>query len=340
MRKKILGAGLAALLATSLLVTSNNSYAENESNKGQENSQGNQDWKPAADSKVYWSHSNRVVGSDGDQAKLDSESPSIPGLQVAPAKIFETRVNNAITTSTSAGSGNLVNHGGTTLPNVKLYAIYWGSAQKLTPAYINTTNNFLQGLSCTTNCVGLSSLISQYFKVKPSITWGNSYVDTSAAPTSSPSTSSIANEVAKIAGSTIDTAGLYLVFTDSYPTGANYCAWHSAGSLSINRTTKKFAFGYMPNVLNIAGCSANYLPGYASSNTPNINLDSLFNVTTHELYEAMTDAMTSGYAWYDAAGYEIGDKCSWNWATTITSGSYNFRVQQEYSNKTGTCTSN
>jgi hypothetical protein len=342
MQKKILGAGLAALLAVTLVTTANLSYAEENSNRGQDNLQNNQEWNASTDAKTFWSKSTRQVRNDGDQARLDAESPSIPGIQVVPAKVFEARVNNGATLTTSAGTGNLVNHGGATIPNVKIYSIFWGSATKLTTSYITTTNNFLSGLSCTsTSCTGLSGLVAQYFgATKPTITWGGTITDTTAAPSSNPSTSSIAAEVAKKYSATLDPNGLYFVFTDSYPTGANYCAWHSAGSVTVNRVAKKFAFAYMPNVLNVAGCAASYLPGYVSSNTPGINLDSLFNVTTHEMYEAMTDAMTTGYAWYDAAGYEIGDKCAWNWATTIKSGAYNFRVQQEYSNLTKTCTSN
>jgi hypothetical protein len=344
MRARISLASSVLLIASITIFGQNVVNAEGKSENNQISSNGLQDWKPNQDQKGFWSHSNIVVGTDDDQARLDAQSPSIPGISVTPAKVFGIRPNNSATLTTSAGSGNLVNHGGALMPNIKLYAIYWGSASNLTQTYISNTNNFLQGLTCnSSSCTGLSALVSQYFPTKASIAWGGYLaLDTSATPLSNPSTSSIANEVVKAAGTSLDPNGLYLVFTDNYPSSVNYCAWHSAGVATISGKKYPFTFGYMPNLTNISGCSASYLPGYVASKV-GLGFDSLFNVTTHEIYETMSDPMTRGYGWYDLKGYEIGDKCAWNWATTISQNwlgsSVSFRIQQEYSNITKTCTS-
>ena len=63
-------------------------------------------------------------------------------------------------------------------------------------------------------------------------------------------------------------------------------------------------------------------------------VDSVVNITSHEIYEAMTDSIQSGNAWYDASGYEIGDKCAWSYGATTLAG---YAVQTEYSNSKVTC---
>ena len=68
--------------------------------------------------------------------------------------------------------------------------------------------------------------------------------------------------------------------------------------------------------------------------------DSGLNVTSHENIEAITDP--EGNAWYDSSGQEIGDKCAWNFGSTLGGGSGseyneqissgNYWLQQEWSN--------
>ena len=60
-------------------------------------------------------------------------------------------------------------------------------------------------------------------------------------------------------------------------------------------------------------------------------LDALTSTSSHELCEAITDAIP-GQGWYDDANGEIGDICAWQ---TKTVGQYT--VQLEWSNKANKC---
>ena len=60
-------------------------------------------------------------------------------------------------------------------------------------------------------------------------------------------------------------------------------------------------------------------------------LDALTSTSSHELCEAITDAIP-GQGWYDDANGEIGDICAWK---TKTVGKYT--VQLEWSNKANKC---
>jgi serine protease len=60
----------------------------------------------------------------------------------------------------------------------------------------------------------------------------------------------------------------------------------------------------------------------------------------HEYAEAQTDPVTSsgGYAWEDARGSEIGDKCAWSPGSgDITLGSNYYAVQPLWSNANSGC---
>jgi hypothetical protein len=73
--------------------------------------------------------------------------------------------------------------------------------------------------------------------------------------------------------------------------------------------------------------------------------DATINVVSHEHNEAVTDPQGSG--WWDDSGYEIGDKCAWNFGTALGSTSYGpynqvigsgrYYLQQEWSNDDATC---
>ena len=63
----------------------------------------------------------------------------------------------------------------------------------------------------------------------------------------------------------------------------------------------------------------------------NLELPTLTSTSSHELCEAITDAIP-GQGWYDDSKGEIGDICAWK---TKTVGKYT--VQLEWSNKANTC---
>jgi hypothetical protein len=113
------------------------------------------------------------------------------------------------------------------------------------------------------------------------------------------------------------------VYTDVKRGGAQYCAWHSWGT--INGTQVQFAFFF--NLDGDAGCDPQ-----DSSTTHSQGLEALANVTAHELAEARTDAF--GSAWYDGSGAENGDKCAWTFGAphvTLSNGT-SWKLQGEWSN--------
>lgn len=109
----------------------------------------------------------------------------------------------------------------------------------------------------------------------------------------------------------------------SAPAG-NYCAYHNWSS------SDGVSYGAMP--YPGSGCQVSTSPN------GNVNGDSEANLTSHEESESITDPQ-AGNGWVDNAGYEIGDKCAWDFSSGLThlNNGGTFEVQTEYSNATSSC---
>lgn len=341
---------IAILLVVALSFMAPNFASAEDQEKGKEKSEStekskNSELAATYDSK-YWSTPKKDISSSADQDEYDRSQSPIPGIEVAHSEVFGVFPGRPSTAAAvPGGSGDLVDHGGQVLSEVHIYPIFWGpTSASFSQAYKDAITSFFSGIQCGAGtarptCSGHSDLVKQYFRGAPSkITFTRSFNDLTNPPTSSPTSTSIVAEAAKVvktAGLNIDPLGLYMVFTSNFPSRANYCAWHSAGSYKATSTSVAswFAVAYMPYVGTMAGCSAKNLPGVTTFTTSQA-VHSVINVTTHELYEAMSDSLINNRsAWYDAAGYENGDKCAWNFASTING----YRVQSEYSNTTHSC---
>jgi len=140
-----------------------------------------------------------------------------------------------------------------------------------------------------------------------------------------------------------NTNALYFVLTSQDVNASSgfctqYCGWHTHGTIAGSDI--KYSF-----VGNAARCITSCA---AQSNGPNGNggVDGMISVMSHELEEAVTDPL--GTAWYDAAGYENGDKCAWTWGTTstasngsaynITLGTRQYLIQQNWEKTAQVCT--
>ena len=295
----------------------------------------------------YWGTPKKDISNGSDQQEYDRAQSVIPGIEVAKTEVFATFPGRNAVTLAPAGRGNLIDHGGSVLSEVHIYPIFWGATTTgFSNEYKSSITNFFTAIQCgagtpTPSCAGHSGAVKEYFRAKstisPIIKYVTSYSDATNPPSSSPSTASIVAETAKVVkanGGTLDPLGLYLVFTNNYPSRVNYCAWHSAGSYRAISTAAAswFTVAYMPYVGTSAGCNSASIPGYKLKTSQAV--DSVINVTTHELYEVMTDPLLNNrYAWYDIAGYENGDKCAWNYGSTING----YRVQSEYRNSTQSC---
>jgi hypothetical protein len=119
-----------------------------------------------------------------------------------------------------------------------------------------------------------------------------------------------------------------------------YCAYHSSFASGLGNGTVLYAnMPYAAQPANPGACDQGERPNGDDAD-PEINLIS------HEHAESITDPL--GNAWYDDAGFEIGDKCAWMFGQPLgsTGGSgtntdYNeqigtgkYYLQEEWSNQT------
>lgn len=349
---------LSFLISTTLFISTTPTFGSD--NKLQSSEKSQQSGKPQSNEKSddtelastydsrFWGTPKKDISNDADQQEYDRAQSAIPGIEVSGTEVFATFPGKNAATLAPSGNGNLIDHGGAVLNEVHIYPIFWGPATAgFDTNYKNAIITFFTSIQCgagtsTLNCSGHSDAVKEYFRTKnnvsPIIKLSGTFSDTTNPPTSSPSTASIVAEAAKLIkakNAAIDPLGLYLVFTNNYPARVNFCAWHSAGSYKA--TTKSipewFTVAYMPYVGTSAGCSSKNIPGWTNWKTSQ-PVDSVINVTTHELYEVMTDSLLNNRsAWYDSAGYENGDKCAWNYGSTING----YRVQSEYRNSTQSC---
>jgi len=229
----------------------------------------------------------------------------------------------------AASGGPLVDHGGKVLAASHTYAIYWGNQSAWASDVQTGMASFFGGLNGTS----FLNTDTQYLRgATVSSAYQGFKIDTSNPPTRSPSTSTIASEVKKVYGTSLDPQGIYFVFTSNFPNRANYCAWHAYQSIG----GQNIAFAYMPNTSGVAGCDPGNLYGLTGSE----GLRSLANVTSHEFMEAVTDASpgSSTYGWIDSSGSEIGDKCAWTFNAPVSlSNGTKWQLQEEWSNSANGC---
>ncbi len=328
MSRKINGKVLVAVIAALLSGTSLIALADSpKTGVTQENSQ--------KAPEVRFGNPSMTISSDADQQNYDRQDGGISGVSVNGARVFGTRVSNGAAPRPGTTSSNLILHtGGKPMAITHIYSIYWGTFTAANySGYQTEVARYLGGVGDSAN--SLNTLVKQYFSGTAgnttsfaSTSYGpTTYLDPSTPPTSAPTTSSILSEVYKAvvtqAKKTLDPNGLYMVFTSNYPSRANYCAWHGAGS--VNGTT--FTIAYQPYLGGVAGCTPAGQAGF-SSNSSISGMDALANVASHEIYETITDPLLN--AWFDANGSEIGDKCAWYFGYyKVNTGYY---VQTEWSN--------
>jgi hypothetical protein len=224
--------------------------------------------------------------------------------------------------------GPLIDHGGKILPTSHTYAIWWGSSSAWSSdvqpgiaslfegfdksAYLGIAQRYMRGASIAS--------VYEGSKVDPS------------APPKKVSARTLASEVAKEYGTSLDPDGIYFVYTSNFPKGGNFCAWHSLATVN----GQSISVAYMPNTTNVAGCD----PGNLYNVSGSEGLRSLANVTAHEFMESVTDTLPANgtYAWIDSSGSEIGDKCAWQFTGAVTlRNKTTWQLQEEWSNAADGC---
>ncbi len=255
------------------------------------------------------------------------------------------------------GSGDLVYHGGPVMTTNKAYSIFWiPSGQTVSSRYVSTINQFFQDVAHDS---GQSSNVyasdTQYSNIQYSSTFGGTYTDTTAFPLngctayggasvclSDSQLQAEINRVIQAQGWVKNSSNMFFIFTpknvDSCD-GANgcafrsYCAYHgvtSGGAIYANMP-------YAVNTFYPSACDEHQYPNGDDA-------DATLNVTSHEHNEAITDFQLN--AWYDALGYENGDKCAWDFGTLSgssgaeynqTINGHHYFLQREYSNNGHQC---
>ena len=279
--------------------------------------------------------------------------------------LFKARGIGSNSRSDSANA--LLYNGGPVMNSSVTYAIFWEptTLQDGTGTQVSTTyNSLLQNYFGDIGGSGVYNVNTQYYDstghIANNSTFGGSWIDTSAYPTSQCTDSAtpqncltdaqIQTEVASAMTANNWTSGpthMFFVFTSSgegscFDSGSSacaftqYCAYHSFFSDSNNQP---IIYANMPYTgTNLDAC------GVTTSPNNDFAADSTINVTSHEHMEAVTDPQLN--AWYDAQGNENGDKCAWNFGTpSLDNGNANvqwnshfYLVQQEWSNASSGCT--
>ena len=272
-------------------------------------------------------HGRRLVTS-----AVSASAAALIGLGIIPAQAgasVHSAHSKSPRGSASSASLPLIDHGGKVLTASTTYAIWWGPQANFPSDARTGIESLLSGFGGS----NYLAIANQYMRGGTANSkFEQSLLDPSTPPSHAPSTSTIVAEVGKVLnanGITPDPSGVYLVYTSNFPR-VNYCAWHSAGS--VGGITVQV--GYMPNSAGVAGCDPGNL---YDSNSYSEGTRSLADSTAHEFMEATTDPVPLS-GWADKNGQEIGDKCNFNYASTvILANRSKWQLQQEWSNAAKGC---
>lgn len=257
-----------------------------------------------------------------------------------------------------SGAGQLKYHNGPVMHTNATYAIYWVPAgYSVASDYRSLIDRFLGDVAAdsgkTSNVYYSDTAYSDSAgRISYSSSFGGSVLDTNPYPASGCtdtvsqttvclSDAQLAAEAKRVAaaqGWGTGSTKLFFVFTaknvgscsGSSCAFSSYCAYHSWSGSGSTETL----YANQPYTDTVpSACDATAHPN-------NSEADPTINVVSHEHNETITDP--NGNAWYDAAGYENGDKCAWKFGTSIgstSSGAYNqlinghpYELQMEYSN--------
>jgi hypothetical protein len=296
-------------------------------------------------------------------ASASAPNPSTPAGHIAGI----VPPHNATHSACCGGGGsNLSYHGGAVMQTNVVYTIYWvPSGYSVSGTYNSLINGFFNNLNAAqgSTAKNVYAIDTQYYSYNGTYTYisnnsslGGTYVDTDPLPSSGctdndtsvcVTDAQIQAEISKAIAAnhwTPSSSALFLMLTakgigscgGSSCAFTQYCAYHGydgSGSSTIYYANMPYA-DTVP-----AACDSGQYPNADPA------ADSEINIISHEHNETITDQKLN--AWYDRRGYEIGDKCAWNFGAVIGNngnGSYNqvingadYYVQQEWSDKNSAC---
>jgi hypothetical protein len=224
-------------------------------------------------------------------------------------------------------TGPLINHGGPVQTAPRVYVDYWGwtSDPSGEQSYLNS---FLTALGGTP----WLSVVGEYGGGWSGDLLAGAWSDPSSIP-ASPTDAQIQQEAAVAAShfGTGNSSNVQIIVAT--PTGhstagfgTSYCAYHGTVAADPNIT-----YTDLPYMTDAGGNCGENSVNVGSSGV----LDGVSIVEGHELAESITDPLLN--AWYDASGYEIGDKCAWTNLANLTTYGGTFAVQPLWSNAANGC---
>jgi hypothetical protein len=241
----------------------------------------------------------------------------------------------------------------------KTYAIYWVPATySIAPGYDTKINQFFTDVAHDSNMsTNVYAVDTQYSGIQYSSSFGGAVTDTNAFPTSGCTLynglsecltdSQIIAEIDNVItaqGWSRNSTNMFFMFT---PENVGSCFDNSS---SCAYTAYCAYHGYTPSGAIYANQPYAFTPSCDVGQYPNgisNQADPTINVASHEHNEAITDPQVNiNSAWYDAAGYEIGDKCVYTFGTrsgsngseyTNTINGHQYWLQEEYSNASHLC---
>jgi len=220
---------------------------------------------------------------------------------------------------------NMTYHGGKIMQTAVTQTIFWGTSWAgYSGDKISGLDTWYAGHDRSNYATTSDEYTGSNGQVGAATTHLGHLMDTSAASGGN-NTSVILAEVCKVVTAPDPSGnGYYAVYSDVKRGGAQYCAYHSAGT--CHGVAVQFAFFF--NLDGDAGCDPQ-----DSSQLHSQGLAALANVTAHELSEARTDPASPG-AWYDGSGAENGDKCAWTFGAPLVklSNGTKWKLQGEWSN--------
>lgn len=250
----------------------------------------------------------------------------------------------------AGASARVLYYGGPVIPNVKVYAVFWGNkvssdlqtriggffSAVTKSTYFdwvkeyNTNITAIDGRPGTNQSIGRGSYAGSFtitpFNTHRSLQDADLQVELDA----------------QISAGALPKPDENTIFFIYFPSGVDitiegsvscqqFCAYHEG---YVSKSYGNVYYGVMPDMSG--SCSEGC--GFAST-----LFDSVTEVTSHELMEAVTDPFpTPGdqpsypQAWNAADGEEIGDLCG-GIATSLKSGPATYTLQQEWQNSINSC---
>jgi len=260
-----------------------------------------------------------------------------------------------------ASVANLVYHNGPVMHADTSYAIYWQPpGSTVSPNYESVLNRFFLDVSAASgSTTNVFAVDTQYFDTSGPITYstafGGSYADTTPIPDhcsaeyagtgvtvngcviDSDIQASVARALAANPSWATGRGTEFFVFT---PRNVGSCYDSSSGSCAYT-----YYCAYHSNFFTGGGSEILYAnqpypdtsgvgaPGACDTGQhPNGDwADAAINLVSHEQNETITDP--EGSAWYDSSGNEIGDKCAWNFGSSLgatSQGAYNQVINGDF----------